>query len=481
MFISLDTYINKYKYKYLALYHYFRDLILDGQLQKGSRLPSTREVAIDYGLNRNTVSLAYDMLLSEGYTEAIKGSGTFVSFSFVDQSVKEESNEREVRLSDWGKMLPRQGENVRSNQKKIIDFGSGFDPDLENFPSLDWKKAVNHSIKESDYLLSLKTLPVEGIGPLRESISSYLLRAKGLKASADDIIILNGSMHGISILLHLLVKPGDKVVIEDPGFKRIKDVIHTTGGIPLPVSVLDESFMNASWDSHLAYVTPSYQYPTGKIMPMEQRIKLLQWASEKGAIIIEDDYDSDFRRKGRAIEPLKVLDTGQRVVYLGTFTKTIMPSLRIGFAVVPPYLKHVFLEAKHLFEPYTTSVLEQLAISSFIKSGAYERHIRRMNRIYTQKYHVFKRLMEEHLRDLFTWEESQAGFHLFAWWKRSAEEYLLFVQNCQEEGLYWPTIQRGFVNEPARKAVIFGYSHLSTEQMENAIQIMAKHGRQGLK
>ncbi len=473
IFFTLDFEKSKCKYKYQALYHFIRDLILNGKVKIDTRLPSSRDMAVKYNVNRNTVKQVYEMLIADGYVSTVEGSGTFVAYSPTKLNLIEKSSTN-LRLSKWSKRIPSSVSKEKSI-KVTIDFGgAGFSPNLSHFPIQDWKKTVYEATRELNFLTDIPGYDPKGLIQLREAISSYIQRTRGMNIDPSQIIIINGVMQGIGILSQLLIDEGDKVVVEEPSFSSIQGNFITSGATLISAPIEPDGFSVQNWDSQLIYVTPSNQFPTGKVMSLEQRLNLLQWAKKKNAIIIEDDYDSEFRRKGRPIEPLKVLDYEDRVVFLGTFAKSILPHLRIGYAILPSDLVEEFLLARNLFGSYTTSALEQMAIALFIKSGKLERHLRRLNRIYSLKYEAFMHAIKTHLPDAFDWIDVDAGLHLFASWKHSTEKYKEFTKECLARGVQWESAQEYYLNPPTQQKAIFGFSHLDEQEIEKAVKLMGE-------
>jgi GntR family transcriptional regulator/MocR family aminotransferase len=232
----------------------------------------------------------------------------------------------------------------------------------------------------------------------------------------------------------------------------------------------------ADWEAKLLFVTPSRHFPTGVVLSLDRRQALLQWATRRASIIVEDDYDSEFRHHGRPIEPLKALDTQGRVVYIGTFSKTMYSDLRLGYAVVPPGLREAFLKAKQLFEPHPAALLEQRALAVFMNSGQFERHLRRMKRIYSRRYAFIYAEMSSKLDDFFEFVPSDAGLHLYAWWKGSFEEWRLYKNACEEAGVTWSNGDLAYMEREHRASACFGFSHLEESEIIEGITIMCKVG-----
>ncbi|MHC0037775.1 MocR-like pyridoxine biosynthesis transcription factor PdxR [Pseudoneobacillus sp. C159] len=472
VFFTLDLKNSKYPYKYQAIYHFLRNLMIEGKVEVGMRLPSSREMAKRYQVNRNTIKQVYEMLYADGYVSTLEGSGTFVAYSPQKLRLMEKS-QKSIQISDWGKRIPTLWNST--TKKGIINFdGAGFSPNMNQFPVEDWKKTLYQASRELNFLMDTGSYDLQGLLTLREAIAAYLHRTRGMAVNPRDIVIINGVMQGIGILSQLLINTGDQVVVEEPSFQSIQANFITSGASLLHIPVEPNGLMVGDWDSRLIYVTPSHQFPTGHVMKLEERLKLLQWAKDRNAIIIEDDYDSEFQRKGRPIEPLKVLDYDDRVVYLGTFAKNILPSLRIGYAILPPDLVPLFLKARNLSGEYTTSIIEQMAVAIFIKTGKLERHLRRMNRLYSQKYEAFKHSLEKYQFNAIDWIDTNAGLHLFGNWRDSQEAYAKFEEECAGHGVTWQRADYYYHLPIARPKVIFGFSHLSETEIEEGIKTMSK-------
>jgi GntR family transcriptional regulator/MocR family aminotransferase len=469
--IQLQSFAHQYKVKHLALYHALKHAIVAGQLTYGMKLPSSRELAALYLLSRGTVNQVYEMLAAEGYVTSVVGSGTYAAFQRQDKE-REASQDAAFRLSRFGEAL--QSQNLRVKEPIgdiVVSFAIG-KPDLKRFPHDMWSRVMYSEVREMMNSLQEEAFLTQGHLPLREAIARYLLRARGIQAQAEDIVVLNGSMQAIALLSQLLVNPGESVVMESPGFAGFRSAITAAGGKVIEAEVDQAGMKLADWEARLLFVTPSRQFPTGAVLSLERRQALLQWAIRRGAIIVEDDYDSEFRHHGRPIEPLKVLDAQGRVVYIGTFSKTMHPDLRLGYAVVPSGLRDAFLKAKQLFEPHPTAILEQRALASFMNSGQYERHLRRMKRIYSRRYEGMFAEMTRKLGDLFELIPTDAGLHMFVWWKGSDDKWSQFQAACRGAGIIWSDGDPNYAEHQQRPSACFGFSHLEEPEMRKGIDIM---------
>jgi GntR family transcriptional regulator/MocR family aminotransferase len=469
--IQYLSYMQQYKTKHLAIYHALRDAILNGQLPYKLKLPSSRELAELYLLSRGTINQVYEMLAAEGYISTSLGSGTFVAFQHQDK-LQEIIPNSAIRLSHWGKAIMKQKlRDIKRVADPKINFGTGL-PDLHYFPHEAWSRVMYAQVREMMESLQKEAFVTQGHLPLREAIARHLLRTRGIQATAEDIVILNGSMQGIALITQLLVNPGESVVCEYPGYSGFRKVVEAARGEIIEGEVDQWGIQLANWPAQLIFVTPSRQFPTGVVLSLERRQALLQWAVNRAAIIVEDDYDSEFRHHGRPIEPLKVLDTQDRVVYLGTFSKTMHTDLRLGYAVVPSGLREAFLKAKQLIEPHPAAILEQRALAVFMNSGQYERHLRRMKRVYSKRYVIIYTEMNLKLQDLFDFVSSDAGLHLFAWWKGNLLEWNIYKKACEEAGVIWSQGDLAYMEREQRASVCFGFSHLQESEIIEGVTIM---------
>jgi GntR family transcriptional regulator / MocR family aminotransferase len=467
-------------HKTMSLFLALKEAIASGALATGSRLPPSRELAKLYEISRGTVNEAYSMLQAEGYVQGETGRGTIIVFQHHKNKTKVETTGSELALSEWARRLEQAGAlypapvRISSSDAPILydmEIGS---PNTDWFPFEVWNRELHAAARK---LPERKWRQEEGANalgyrPLREAVAAYLRRARGLEAQPDNIAIVQGSMQAIALLIQLLLDPGDKAVIEDPCYRGIRLSIHTAGGTPVLGQVDKQGLVVRDWDSRIAAVTPGRQFPTGAVLPLERRQQLLGWAQQRNAIIIEDDYDSEFRHKGRPIEPLKALDREGRVVFIGTFSRSMFPGLRLGYVLLPDSLREPFRKALGLYEPYPANLLEQQALSVFMLSGQYERHLRRMKRIYSRRFHTMSTLLEERLSDRFRVADSDAGLHLYAWWLGTSEEYERYRAECRRQGIVWSDASHCFAEE-AGPSAMFGFTRLDETQLAEAIERMA--------
>lgn len=484
--LAYDQYLAVHRYKYLALYHALRAAILEGTLPGGTKLPSTRRIAVLYNLSRGSASQVYDMLLADGYVRAETGRGTFVSddiYSSESGGISGEGtaySERAVRagvkpifgesipISSWGKrLLECPTPFYEQTDREIVSFRSS-GMQMAQFPYSEWRSALSYAGGKGGGLLESRCTP-QGDEGLRRAIAAHLRITRGIHADAEHIVLFSGSMQGIVILTQLLLETGGPAVVEDPGFHGIRRAVEVTGGRLLVGQLDDSGLIPEDWEARLLFVTPSRQFPTGVVLPLERRRMLLEWAQRHEAIIVEDDYDSEFRWAGRPIEPLKALDRGDRVVYIGSFSNSMFSGLRLGFAVLPPSLVKRAVAAKALYEPLPVGLLEQRALARFMNTGGYSRHLRRMTRIYGERGRILRTLLTEQLADLFEPLPGDSGLHIYARWLRSPAEFAAFKAEALKRGADFrdAAIYRISTGEPA---ACFSFAHLDAAALEEGIR-----------
>lgn len=375
------------------VYDGIRRAILAAELQPGVRLPATRVLAEQLAVSRTTVAEAYDQLRAEGYVEGRHGSGTFVAFDLptngrrLDPAGVVPATRPPLRLSDWGRRIAAGEEVLPSPSRPEQRFHVDFRPHRvaqDLFPWDAWRAAVERAIG-SDRRSLLVYPPPAGHPDLLEAIAAHVAEYRTVHCSPDQIVIVNGTQQGLNLLTQLLVDRGDRVAVEDPGYPAARLVLEARGLEVLRVPVdadgmVVEGLANGK-PVRLIHVTPSHQEPTGATLSLARRLTLLDMVERMGSIVLEDDYDSEFRYEGRPVESLQGLDRTGLVVYAGTFSKSVFAGLRLGFLVLPHHLVEPLVAAKRLWDS-GTPMLEQAALAEFMRSGEFERHIRRVRRVY---------------------------------------------------------------------------------------------------
>ena len=391
--------------------------IADRRLAPGVRLPSTRDAALLLGVSRTTVTTAYEQLLSEGYLESRRGAGTFVPASLPavalvkTAAIASATTTPQVRLSDF---VTRLGEwrPPSPARASTIDLTSR-EPDLRLFPLADWSRLLRQQMRQRPLGRPPSLDDIGGLAPLREAIASYLRYARGVTCAADQIVVVTGSQQALDLCARVLVNPGDQVALEEPGYPEARRLFGAVGARVRPVPVDAEGLIvrRLPPQVRLAMLTPSHQYPLGMALSLTRRLELLQWAQRPDRLIIENDYDSEFRYDGSPLPALQGLGDASRVIYLGTFSLAMFPALRIGYLVLPRPLVMPFLQAKWHTDRHTPH-LEQGALAEFIRRGHLARHIRRMRRVYRRRRDVLLDSLHAHLGDRVSIADATSGLHV---------------------------------------------------------------------
>jgi GntR family transcriptional regulator/MocR family aminotransferase len=468
-----------------ALYEAIRAAMLAGAVPEGSRLPATRQLAALFGVSRGVAAAAYDMLHADGYVRTSVGSGTYAAYrapvgglrgAGPDRQARHaaDGGERKVRLSALGSRVVAAGGLMRlaREQRSPYDLRIGR-PVIADFPYDDWKRAVYAEIRRFPGRMQEDAFRAEGHEPLRIAIARHLATTRGIRATPDQIVVTNGSMQAIALIAMLLLDPGDPAVVEDPGYPGTWASVEAAGGRLIAARVDKQGIVPEDWPARLLFVTPGRQFPTGGVLPMDRRAALLAWAARRNAVIVEDDYDSEFRWGGRPVEPLKAMDQGGSVIYIGTFSRTMLHDVRIGFAVLPDGLAGSFRRAKAWIEPHPTDLIWQRALARFMATGAYARHLRRMQRICGMRLLRFRARMEALPGAPFDWYPSVSGTHVYGEWRGEPGGYDAFREACGELGVAWTDGRRYRLAPSARRGALFGFAHLDERTMDAAVERMA--------
>ena len=396
-----------------AIYRALVEAMGDGRLRSGDRFPSTRKLAADLAVSRTTVETAYQRLGAEGYLQGRVGAGTFVTAAAVAEPDKRDQHRR------GGALRPRVGWVFAPDPTSSRDDSPGADfrvgiPDPALFPFDTWRRLVSAELRLRANLPGTYGEP-SGHPALREAIAGQLGRSRSLRAVADDILITNGTQQALDLTARVLLAPGNLVAVEEPGYSRARALLASHGATVVGVPVDAEGIVvqRIPAGARLVFSTPSHQFPLGIPMSLERRRELLRWADEHDSAIFEDDYDSEFRFTARPLAPLHSLDRSGRVLYAGTFSKSLLPSLRIGFLIAPSSLRSALRAARQLTDWHGVMAL-QAALARFIDDGSLATHVRRASAVYQQRRTLMLGGIGEHLGEWFDIVPSSAGLHVCA-------------------------------------------------------------------
>ena len=455
--------------------------IASGLLGPGARLPSTRSLAAEWGVSRTTVTAAYEQLIAEGYAETRQGARTQVAQGLGPAPAppgQPAPPDLPDQLSAYGqRMAEFDLPPVFEGAWMVADFRYG-DLAAADFPVLGWRRAVGAALLRRQ--ARLRYGDPQGSSNLRAALQGYLWRARGLRCEAEQIVVVNGSQQGLDLCARLLLDPGDRVVVENPGYALARQVFLAAVAEVVPVAVDRDGLRTDGLPAaRLAYATPSHQFPLGGVMSAGRRRELLAWARRTGAYVIEDDYDSEYRFDIAPIPPLQALDDAGRVIYLGTVSKTLSPTLRLGYLVVPAALAPVFAKAKRLADRHTPS-LEQEALAALIESGAYERHVRRVRRRNGERRAALLAALSATLGDAATVVGADAGLHVAVWLNgvpRAREDALTARAHAAGLGLYPVTPLYASAQAAARPdtaGLVMGYASLDERAIERGVRTLGQ-------
>ncbi len=468
------------------LYRGLRRAILEGRLAAGERLPSTRTLATELGVSRNIIVIAFEHLMAEGYIEGRTGSGTFVTATLPDKVLapwrprsRPDQAGGKVALSSMARRvqdlspLPAPGAARRAGLP--YDFRYGL-PAVADFPQPLWtrlmtRRATGISVRTLHYGRTM------GYGPLRRAIADYVTRARGVVATADQVVVVNGAQQAFDLVARLLIEPGDRVVVEEPGYQASRQAFLAAGAQLLPVPVdaqgIDVARLPRRGPVRLAYVTPSHQFPLGGILPLARRLELLQWADAAGAHLVEDDYDSEFRYGGRPVEAVQGLDRTGRVLYVGTFSKVLYPSLRIGYLIVPEALTEPLAALKFLSDGQTTT-FDQEVLTDFIAGGHFERHLRRSRMRNAERRETLLSALAGAFGDEISISGENAGLHVVVWPRGlDTAQVDTVVASALERGVGVYPVAPYYIRQPGRPGLILGYACLTGREIREGVAILA--------
>lgn len=459
--------------QYQRLFRAFQQAILNGALPPGTRLPATRPLCSTLNLSRNTVKTAYEMLIAEGYLETRHGAGTFVSSQLPEPDL---TRPTPVAINSTGntapqlskaaqRLLQRENPNPPSSGRLLQPAR----PCVQSFPWQQWQRQVTAATRQVKH--ATPTSPL-GCDELREQIASYLQVVRGVHCSAEQILISAGSQQAMYLALTLLLDEGDPVLTEDPGYQGIDGAITAVGARKIAVPIDDQGFrleegLALAPEARVAMLTPSRNHPLGHTLSLERRLALLNWAQQSGSWLIEDDYDSDFRFDGPPLTSLQGLGGEDCVIYTGTFSRILHPSIRLGYLVLPPQLVKPFSTARRYMDG-GLPLLPQMALAGFMASGQFSSHVRRMRKLYQQRRDQLHAQVLARFGNKLQRLEADGGMHAV---------YLLPAdysdsQICdlaQQQDLGIRALSRYYANGNGQQGLVVGFSGDTEAQMQQGL------------
>jgi GntR family transcriptional regulator/MocR family aminotransferase len=462
---------------YQQLYEHLRTAILSGQLKPGAKLPSTRALADELNISRNTVLNAYDQLISEGYLEGSTGSGTYVTRQLPETTLFRPKGRRAApkatpattppRLSKASADLvaiPYLAEPIRDAAGRTqTPFHAGM-PALDAFPYKTWERLLEKQARglRPEHLMYQERA---GLRRLREAIAEQVALSRQVRCAPEQVIIVSGSQSGLDLTARVLLNPGDAAWMEDPGYLGARGAFIAAGTRLVPVPVDDEGIDVAAGErlaphARLVYVTPSHQFPLGRTMSLARRLALIDWAARANAVILEDDYDGEYRYSGRPLASLQGLDTASRVIYMGTFSKVLFPSLRLGYLIVPTALVDAFIAMRSYTDVHVPA-LEQAVLADFITEGHFIRHLRRTRALYAERRTQLMNALSGLPLEL---DSPPTGLHLVGWLPAGMDDREA-AQHAAARGVYTTAISQLRIGGEGRKGLLLGFAGVNERQM----------------
>ncbi|MDZ4833994.1 MAG: PLP-dependent aminotransferase family protein [Candidatus Melainabacteria bacterium] len=515
------------------VYLQLRELILNGKLLPGVRLPPSRKLAETIGASRKTVVSAYDQLLAEGYVSSQTGSGTFVSDpSNALSLLRSVSNSTDTPESSGSSSLSSKRGNDRAASKSLRNTGDqtpeqkklprelladrpeepteatvepdseteplslyarriggvdleisqieharfqffNWQPAFDELPLVEWSRIVGKTFRRADVNLVDYAPDPLGHLPLRQTIAERLRRTRGLDCRAEQIVITCGFSQSIDIVARLHSAEGTELLVENPSYRPVRDIFRTYGVSVRSIAV-DQGGMRTERLAKLpkhniksVYVTPSHQFPTGAVLTLARRLELLKWATDCGAVIIEDDFDSEFRFRGSPIPAMKTLDKEERVIYLSSFTKVFYPSLAIAFMVVPSRLIPIYTRARWLASDQLSIQLQD-ALAEFISTGMLERHVKRMRSTYALRRKTLLEAIEDHLEGCATTHGDYAGLSTLIRLKCDLDDDQI-ISRAGERGIVLTSTRTSYTRNAVQGEFILGYGNLNEDEIRKGI------------
>jgi len=461
---------------YRQIYDGFRQAILGGLLRAGQRIPSTRALAAELEVSRFPVLAAYEQLLHEGYLAGRIGAGTFVSGTLPDDALRPvpgaRASGRSGKAARAARPVRREPERERSDGG-LRPFRMSL-PGLDQFPVAIWARLVARHARALTPALMAYGDPA-GLEVLRAAVAEYLRTARAVRCEADQVIILSGSQAALRVAATVLLVQGDVVAVEEPGYPGARDALRASGAALAPVPVDDQGLSVAALEKlgarvRAAYVTPSHQYPLGVSMTATRRLELLEWAERHGSWLLEDDYDSEYRYVSRPLASLQGMDGHGRVIYIGSFSKVLFPSLRVGYLIVPRALRQGFLEAREALDIFSPA-LSQLALADFLGDGHFARHLRRMRAVYLNRRAALLEGLARHCAGRLTVLNADGGLHAAAALPAGVDDVAV-VERMDRHGLTATALSTCYTGPARRSGLLLGFGGFGERRLLEATRVL---------
>ncbi len=471
--ITIDRRVSKPLYQ--QIYDSFRSRIIRGELRAGDLVPSSRELARESRISRLPVLTAYSQLLAEGYFESRVGAGTFIAGSLPSRTNTQTAkyspsvSREKRRISARAAALPPYERPSWAESLGPFQVGQ---PDLHKFPIEIWLKLVARYSRRMR-VKALQYGDAMGLPHLREAIAAYVRTSRGVRCEAEQIMIVSGSQQALDLATRVLLDAGTAAWVEEPGYWLVHRVLQSAGCRAVPVPVDSNGLMVAAGiklnrKARAAFVAPSHQYPLGVTMSATRRLELLEWAQRVGAWIIEDDYDSEYRYDGMPIASLQGLDSNARVIYIGTFSKIMFPSLRLGYIIIPRDLVERFAATRQVLDlcpPHLT----QAVMADFIREGHFARHIRRMRPIYAERRRGLVGELERELGDRLEIVGDEAGMHLATFLTSNRNDHEIATKAAQQS-LWLSSLSSAYLRSASRRGFVLGFGNTKATDMAQAVR-----------
>jgi len=461
------------------IYEQWRQGILTGRFRPGERVPSTREMAAALDVARSTMSEVWEQLVAEGYLETVHGSGTFVCSELPDEMLTPSHHPHASPETGTGKngvVLSRYGAALETDFRRprpapgVIQFPAG-SPAVDHFPFELWRKLLLRHLRKPTTNVFDYAEQSAGLDRLRDAIANYVGRLRAVRCTPEQVIIVNGSQQALDLCARLFVEPSNAVVLENPGYLGARRIFESYGARlrPAPIEEDGIAIRDLKGKARCVYVTPSHQFPTGMSMSLARRLELIKWAHDCGAVIIEDDYCSEYRYSGSPLPSLQSMAGNVPILYVGTFSKVMFPGLRIGYVIAPAPLVARFERAKWLADRHTP-LLEQCALADFIIDGHLERHIRRMRRLYGRRREVLLESLRLYFGDRARVFGSNAGMHALV---EFADDRV--VARANQNKVLLTTADACYMTRPPRGQAILGFAGMGERTIREGVKRLAAY------